>query len=251
MLDRETVGARRGFLGLRYNLITSEELIAHMASRAEGERFAYLTTPNVDHVVRLHSMDEERVRIAYEDADWCTCDSRILAALAAMRDIHLPVVTGSDLTAALIGTAIRPGDKVALVGGQASTVAALAAMLPGVDLVHHQPPMGLMDNPAAIDAAAAFIAEAKARFTFIAVGSPQQELIAHAVKQRGDATGIGLCIGASIEFVVGEKRRAPRLLQRLKLEWAFRLFSDPVRLWRRYLLTGPRIFLIARADARR
>jgi exopolysaccharide biosynthesis WecB/TagA/CpsF family protein len=51
-------------------------------------------------------------------------------------------------------------------------------------------------------------------------------------------------VGASLEFLAGEKRRAPRLVQAASMEWAFRLLSEPGRLWRRYLVEGPAIFRI-------
>jgi UDP-N-acetyl-D-mannosaminuronic acid transferase (WecB/TagA/CpsF family) len=62
--------------------------------------------------------------------------------------------------------------------------------------------------------------------------------------QLKGATGVGLCIGASLEFLTGAKRRAPLWLQRLGLEWLFRLLTEPRRLWRRYLVEGPRIFVL-------
>jgi exopolysaccharide biosynthesis WecB/TagA/CpsF family protein len=104
--------------------------------------------------------------------------------------------------------------------------------------------MGLRSNAAARRAAAVFIAESGARFSFIAVGSPQQEMIAAQAKTIPGARGTALCIGASLEFLTGRIKRAPRLAQDLRLEWAHRLFSDPKRMWRRYLLEGPRIFLL-------
>ena len=66
------------------------------------------------------------------------------------------------------------------------------------------------------------------------------------IAEAGDATGCGLCIGASLDFITGRQRRAPRVVQRLGLEWAHRLASQPGRLWRRYLVDGPKIFRLAR-----
>ena len=79
---------------------------------------------------------------------------------------------------------------------------------------------------------------------FSAIGAPQSELICALIRQRGEATGVGLCIGASLEFLTGAKRRAPRWMQKAGLEWLFRLANEPGRLWRRYLLEGPAIFWI-------
>jgi exopolysaccharide biosynthesis WecB/TagA/CpsF family protein len=105
--------------------------------------------------------------------------------------------------------------------------------------------MGLRRNSPARRAAAEFIAEAGARFTFIAVGSPQQEMIAAEVRAIAGATGTALCIGAGLDFLTGRQKRAPRFAQHLGLEWAHRLLGNPRRMWRRYLLEGPRVFLLA------
>ena len=104
--------------------------------------------------------------------------------------------------------------------------------------------MGLRNNAKARRAAAEFIARSGARFTFIAVGSPQQEMIAAEAKAIPGAKGVALCIGASLEFLTGKLKRAPKLAQQLRLEWAHRLLGNPKRMWRRYLVEGPRIFLL-------
>jgi exopolysaccharide biosynthesis WecB/TagA/CpsF family protein len=105
--------------------------------------------------------------------------------------------------------------------------------------------MALNDNPVARTAAARFAVDAGARFTLIAVGSPQQELIAAEIRDIDNGRGTGLCIGASIDFLAGREKRAPLWMQRLALEWLYRLLGNPARMWRRYLVEGPRIFLLA------
>ena len=111
--------------------------------------------------------------------------------------------------------------------------------------MQHLPPMGLAGNAEARRAAARFIADTKARFTFVCVGSPQQELIAAEVAKLGDARGLALCVGAALEFLTDRQKRAPALARQLGLEWAHRLLTNPRRLWRRYLVEGPAIFLLA------
>ena len=105
--------------------------------------------------------------------------------------------------------------------------------------------MGLRDDPAARTEAARFAAGSGARFILLAVGSPQQELIAAEIAALPEAHGTALCIGASIDFLVGRANRAPRWMQRLSLEWLHRLLTNPRRFWRRYLVDGPRIFVMA------
>ena len=231
------------FLGVRFDRLSQQQVIERLGQISAESPFGYITTPNVDHVVRLNREGSEpAIKAAYAIADLCVCDSRVLAFLARLRGIRLPVVTGSDLTAALFGNVLRRGDRVAVIGGGGDLVRRLSGQYPHIDFVHYCPPMGLRNDVAAQAAAAAFITEAEARFTFLAVGSPQQELIAAQVK---GAIGFGLCVGAALEFLTGDQIRAPKALRRTGLEWAYRLASDPRRLWRRYLVEGPRVFLLA------
>jgi UDP-N-acetyl-D-mannosaminuronic acid transferase (WecB/TagA/CpsF family) len=80
----------------------------------------------------------------------------------------------------------------------------------------------------------------------LAVGSPQQEILAERLQVRDVARGLALCVGASIDFVTGTQRRAPQWMQRAGVEWLFRLGQNPARLARRYLVRGPRVFGLLR-----
>lgn len=234
------------FLGLAFDRLDEAEALAWLDRRPADAGFAYVVTPNVDHVVRINRRAAaDPAWAAYRGAALCLCDSRVLARLARLCGIGLPVVPGSDLVAGLLVGGLRAGDRLCLVGGDAALLADLRRRWPAQTWVQHVPPMGIAGRPEAMAAAAAAAAEARARYTFLAIGSPQQELLAHAIAARGDAAGVGLCIGAAIEFVTGRKARAPRWMRRLGIEWLHRLLSEPGRLWRRYLLEGPRIALLA------
>ena len=120
----------------------------------------------------------------------------------------------------------------------------LRALRPDLDILQHVPPMGMLRKPEAMSEAEAFVRDAQARFTLLAVAMPQQEILALRVAQAGRAVGVGLCVGASLDFLTGRKARAPLWMQKASLEWLHRLLSEPGRLWRRYLVEGPRIFLL-------
>ncbi|WP_246167540.1 WecB/TagA/CpsF family glycosyltransferase [Sphingomonas piscis] len=165
--------------------------------------------------------------------------------LARLQGTDLPVVAGSDLTSRLLHEVVRPKDSIAIVGGSLKLLDQLRLLFPHVLFTQHIPPMGLRNDFAAQEAAADFVLRQNARFIFIAVGSPQQEMIAASVYRRGGAGGVALCVGAALDFVAGLQRRAPRPVQLLGLEWAYRLCRDPRRMWRRYLVEGPRIFILA------
>lgn len=229
------------FLGLSFDTWSPARVRGWLAERGADSSFAYVVTPNVDHMIRLADAPAA-VRRAYEQADLKLCDSRILARLAGLAGVRLSVVPGSDLTADLFRDGLRSGDRVCLVGGDKGDGARLEALYPGITVIQHRPPMGLRGDPAARAAAVDAAVGAQARVTLFAVGSPQQELLAREMADRRDARGTCLCIGASTDFLLGTQRRAPRLVQQMSLEWSWRLLTDPRRLARRYLVEGPTIF---------
>jgi exopolysaccharide biosynthesis WecB/TagA/CpsF family protein len=210
------------------------------------ERYGYVVTPNADHLIRLD--EDPAFRELYQAADFVLLDSRFLARLIALAGgPRLPVCAGSDLTAALFSAVIGPDDPLVLIGGEPGQAAALAARYGLTQLAHFNPPMGFIRDPAAVEATLAFVeSHGPFRFCLLGVGAPQQEAIARMLKDRGRARGLALCIGASVNFLTGAERRAPRWLQGLGLEWLFRLLQSPRRLAHRYLVRNPRVFALLR-----
>jgi N-acetylglucosaminyldiphosphoundecaprenol N-acetyl-beta-D-mannosaminyltransferase len=233
------------FLNLGFDALTLEELVACVKARPGDAPFDYVVTPNVDHVVQLHRQPDILSEI-YRDAAFTVCDSRILATLAKAAGLELTTVPGSDFTARFLAEAIQPEDAVLIVGGTAEQADRLRSLYGFRHLAHYAAPMNLAHDPHARSEVAGFVIAHPARYIFFAVGSPQQELIAHEVWKSGKALGTGFCIGASIDFLTGKTKRAPRLIRRLKLEWLHRLIREPRRMWRRYLVDDIKIFRIYR-----
>lgn len=233
-------------LGLDFADMTAPQAAAHLAARNPAAPFAAVITPNADHLVRLHRQPE--LRPIYEAAAYRLLDSRIVAAAA--RALRLPtprVCPGSDLTAELLAHYLAPGERLTIIGLPPAYLPALCARLNLAPPAHYDPPMGFWRNWAALAQAVAFATANPARFTILAVGSPGQEILAHEIARTGQATGIGICVGASLEFLAGAQRRAPAWMQQAGLEWLHRLAQNPRRLAARYLRDDPLIFaLLAR-----
>ncbi len=234
------------FLGLSFSELSLEQTCDALLARPAGAAFAYIVTPNADHLDRLRR--NFLLKPAYEMALMRLFDSRFLAHCARALGQEAPlVVTGADLTTALLPE--LHGNRVAVVGMQDAAFAALRARFPGVLFIRHNPPMGLLNQPEAFAGAAQFVARVQARFVFFALGSPVQELLAQEVMRQGEATGLGLCIGAAMEFAAGTRRRAPAWMQHAGLEWLHRLSQEPRRLGPRYLLRAPRVLVLLLAEA--
>lgn len=238
---------RESFLDVAFDVMPVDDLLAKLSQADSESSFQYVVTPNVDHMVRLLKRQNEFPTLAniYRHADFCVCDSKVISLLAKWRGLRLPVTAGSDLTELIFERLVRDGDRIALVGGDEALRHALERKFPRLSLAQHLPPMGLARDAGARRAAAEFIVREKPRFTFICVGSPQQEMIAAEAAALPGSGGVALCVGAALEFITGQQRRAPTLVRRLGLEWAHRLATNPRRLWRRYLVEGPAIFLLA------
>lgn len=198
-----------------------------IAARRENAPFAYVVTPNAQHMVR-HNHGDAIFRAAYDKAWLRLCDSQILRLLVRIlfkRD--LPIACGSDLTAHLFAHHIQPNDSITVIGGNDELAERLRGRFGLTRLALHNPPMGFIQDPAAVEVCIRFVLDHPARYVFVAVGSPQSEQLALAIQRTGQATGLGLCVGSSLLFVVGMVRRAPLFMRRHGLEWLFRLALNP------------------------
>jgi exopolysaccharide biosynthesis WecB/TagA/CpsF family protein len=209
------------------------------------QRYGYVVTANVDHVVRYYHHPD--FRALYAAATYVLLDSRFLVhALRLLKRQSLRASPGSDLTTALFEHTIRPHDVVLVVGGAEWQAHMLREQYGLKALRHINVPMKLIDDPAAIEVCLRDIEAASPfRFCFIALGSPLQEMIAHKLQERAVARGLALCVGGAINYMTGAERRAPRWMQRIGFEWLFRLVQHPRRMAYRYLIRGPRIFWLA------
>jgi N-acetylglucosaminyldiphosphoundecaprenol N-acetyl-beta-D-mannosaminyltransferase len=158
-----------------------------------------------------------------------------------------PRVTGADLLPAVLALAESTGRRVGFFGGTAETHRLLArglrARYPALAVSGMWAP-DQADVESCSDALVSDIRAANTDILVVSLGKPRQE---QWVDRHGSATGarIFLPCGGAIDFLAGTTRRAPLWMQRIGLEWFYRLTREPRRLARRYLLQGP--FALLRA----
>ena len=231
------------FLGAEFHPLDPVQTLSRAKWMTVQTPFRYIVTPNVDHIVRLTK--EPHVYKPLYDAAWLSvCDSRILELMANSSDIPLKAVPGSDLTQQIFDNILTKDDDITVIGADKEIIEIIKDKYDVGNIYHHEPPMGLRKKPEAVAKCAQFIKEHPARYVFICVGSPQQEMVAKAAAELEGTYGLGLCVGASLDFLAGRTKRAPKWMQQARMEWLYRLASEPKRLWRRYLIEGPKIFLI-------
>ena len=207
------VRRRTYFLGAPFDNIERNEVLNMLKACGPSTPFRYVVTPNVDHVVR---MKRDNALAPYYDHAWLSlCDSQPVSKLAKLVSLNLPLVTGSDLTATVFTSIIQSGDRITLIAANDRIVDELERAYPGVQFRAFVPPGNVWSDPAAFQACVDFVVAEPARFVFIAIGAPQSEKIAHAISAHPGAKGVGFCIGASLEFITGAKKRAPIWMRRV------------------------------------
>lgn len=217
--------------------VTMNQALKRVKELSRGDRARYVVTPNIDHVARLSQQPEgPSFRSLYDEAALCLCDSRILEKVLRIAGKRIPeVIPGSTLTQRIFDEQITPQDRVLVLGGSEQTFVRLLEAYPQFTMFHRNPSMGFIHNDYEVKALTQLVERTRPTYTFLALGSPQQERLAHRIMTMGGATGVCLCIGSSLRFIVGEETRAPRAWQALHLEWLYRLLQDPFRLGGRYL----------------
>ena len=230
------------FLDLPFSLLTQGETVRLVVNRC-GVPYRYAVTPNAYHVVTVHE-EPERLLPIYRGAWLSLCDSRIVRALARLERHDLPLVTGSDLVAALLAALNEkdaPSRRLLIVGPPPDVEGVLRRAYPRLSFEIMPAPPGLAHNAGLRRNVARACTERTWDIALLCVGCPAQELIARDIAELGRSAGVALCVGAAIDFLTGIRTRAPRWLQRLSLEWAYRLAQEPMRLWRRYMIESPKI----------
>ncbi|MCZ2498409.1 WecB/TagA/CpsF family glycosyltransferase [Xylophilus sp. Kf1] len=225
-------------------------LEARAASRARP--CCVVVTPNVDHLTRLDRATPE-FRAMYASADAIFADGMPLVwASRHFSDTPLPGrVTGADLFVRLARRAGERGWPIFVLGGQpgeeAALSAGLAARFPGLRATVFAPSMQFDPEGAEGLEALRRIAEVRPAIVFACLGMPKQERWAMGHRHEIDASVV-MCVGAALEFALGQKRRAPAWMQRIGFEWLWRLLSEPRRLWRRYLVQSLRFARLLRQE---
>ena len=240
-------------LAARLQPIGVDEASSMIAAWTSDSRGRAVCAANV-HMV-MEAWDDPAFGATLREADLAVCDGRPLVwacRLAGVRDAQQ--ARGLDLLHAVCGRAARLGLAVGLYGGTEAVNATvgrrLVAAHPGLRIVYAWSPPFRDLSPQEDAAAVADIAAAGVQILFVGLGCPKQEkwMLAH----RKDLTCVALGLGAAFDMVAGDLRIAPRWMQRLGLEWAFRLAIEPRRLWRRYARHNTRfLVLLAREQLAR
>lgn len=223
-------------LGVAFNNVTLDETLSLIEQMVLSRQPHYLVTANVDFLVQArHDVELHRILL---NAHLVLCDgtpllwvSRLLGNPLAER------VAGADLAPLLIRMAAQKGYRLFILGGRpevsGKAIANLRAQYPDLIIAgDYSPPFqSLLDMDH--DLVARRIREAKPDLLLVSFGCPKAEKW-FAMNYRSLGVPVGIGLGATIDFLAGQVKRAPCWMQRTGAEWIFRLAQEPRRLIPRY-----------------
>lgn len=225
------------------DMATAVSTVTTWCAEPRGERCRYVVTPNVDHAVMFQT--DQGLQESYAGAGLVVADGAPVVLASRLLHKALPErVAGSDLVPALFESASQNKDsqqkplRVFLLGAGPGVADRAAEEIhqrwSGVEVVGTlSPPMGFEHDKIENERILQAVTDCQVDLVLIGLGAPKQELWIGRHADRLEAKA-ALCIGATIDFLAGEKSRAPRILQKLGLEWLHRVATEPSRLARRY-----------------
>jgi N-acetylglucosaminyldiphosphoundecaprenol N-acetyl-beta-D-mannosaminyltransferase len=228
-------------MGVWFDVLREAEANALVMRELEAGRGGWIVTSNLDHLRRAQRDTDFRAMV--EAADLVVADGMPLVWASRLQGTPLPErVAGSSMVGTLAEAAAQHRRSLYLLGGEAGAAEGAAEALrqryPGLVIAGTIcPPYGFENDPDQMARIRADLQQCRPDIVYVALGSPKQEWLIRELRDEFEQTWwIG--VGISLSFLCGQVRRAPRWVQRIGLEWMHRLFQEPGRLAKRYLLQG-------------
>ncbi|GGO17193.1 hypothetical protein GCM10010116_34760 [Microbispora rosea subsp. aerata] len=238
---------RREILGVSLDALTMEQAVARCVRAVENRES--LTIGVVNAAKAVHMRRDARLRESVTSCDLVLADGQAVVWASRILGRPLPErVAGIDLFTALLEEGSRRAYRAYFLGARPEVVERVVAEVrrrhPGLRIAGARDGYFTDDEAPAV---AERIAESKPDLLFLGMTSPKKEIFVARFAPVIRA-GVVHGVGGSFDVYAGKVRRAPRLWQRLGLEWLYRLLQEPVRLGPRYLSTNTRFMWMVLRD---
>lgn len=206
-----------------------------------------LITPNLDHLIKLQK--DKDFYDCYKKAEWVVCDSNILRLFSKLlKKPFVEAIPGSSfftsyymyhkddadckifLLGAKEGVAAKAMDRINAKVGRQIVVGA------------YSPSFGFEKNEEECKEIVNIINKSGANVVLVGVGAPKQEKWIMKWKHLMPGVKVWMALGATIDFEAGNVKRAPKIYQKLAMEWLFRFTREPKRLFHRYFVDDIKFF---------
>ncbi|TCS37164.1 WecB/TagA/CpsF family glycosyltransferase [Reinekea marinisedimentorum] len=221
------------------NIASAVKTVSDWSKEKAGR---YVCVSNVH--MCMEAFDSQSFRSVVNGADMVIPDGKpISIAQKLLGQKQADQVRGQDIMNALCALSGEENLKIGFYGGSSDSVLKqvegnLKASYPGINITYaYSPPFRALtadeDNEVV-----ATINSSEVDVLFVGIGCPKQEIWMAEHKEKLNCVMLG--VGAAFDFIAGNKKHAPRWIQKIGFEWLFRLLSEPKRLWKRYFKHNPR-----------
>ncbi|GAB4424117.1 MAG: WecB/TagA/CpsF family glycosyltransferase [Bacteroidia bacterium] len=223
-----------------------DDFVETICQSAQAHRSRYVCCANV-HML-IEAQQDPAFRQVLTEADLATPDGMPVAKLmGALHRQPQERVAGMDLVPALLRQAARRGLSVFFLGDTLEILGEMERSVrrdfPGIFVAGTFSPPFRDLTPDEEAEMLARIDAANPHLLFVALGCPKQER--WMARYRGRIAAVMLGVGNAFRTYLGKEKRAPAWMQRLALEWLYRLLQNPKRLWKRYFVTNTWFIFLA------
>lgn len=232
-------------LGVNINVTNMEDTVKVITENLDDIKGDYICVSNVHTTVM--SYEDECYRDIQNSGFMALPDGKPLSIVSKKRGFsEAERVTGPDLMEEIFKVSEEKGYSHYFYGSTQETLNKLKVKLykkyPNIKIVDmYSPPFRKLTEQEDI-AIVENINKVKPDFVWVGLGAPKQEI--WMSEKKGKVNGLMIGVGAGFDYHAGNINRAPVLMQKLSLEWLYRLCQDPKRLARRYLNTNIKFILL-------
>lgn len=237
------------FLNTSVNNCSMGECLNEIEGMIQSDKKAYIVAVNVDVIMKIE--EDNLLKEITDKADIVLVDGKPLIWIAKKHKLPITEkISGSDMVPLLCERAKDKGYSIFILGGKDGVANKakknLEDKLPGIKIVGtYSPPFGFEKSQEETDKINALITEANPDILLACLGCPKQEKFIYANIDRYSAK-VSICAGATVDFLAGNIKRAPKWMSNHGLEWLYRFFKEPKRLFKRYFIDDMKIFRLAR-----
>lgn len=225
--------------GLDLSVGSFQAHVAAISAMGKEHRSAYVCCVNVH--MCMEAQGDPKFAAVVNGADLATADGMpILKSLNKFAGANQERVAGNDLMPAVMAAAEKQGLSIFFHGGEQAVLNAIVARaateFPGLHIAGtYSPPFRqATDEERAIEVER--IMASGANIVMVSLGCPRQEWWMATMKDRLPVVMLG--VGGAFLLYAGVDTRAPQWMRNASLEWLYRLWLEPGRLWKRYLITN-------------
>lgn len=226
------------------NNISMAETLQEISRLVEIKKKSYVVAINVDVIIKMER--DQYLKKITDEADITLVDGKPLVWIAKWHKNPVKEkISGSDMVPELCKVAAQKGYSIFIIGGGDGIAekarANLEKDLPEIKIVGtYAPPLGFEKDQLELGKINEIITSVHPDIVIVCFGCPKQEKWIYENYKKYDAT-VSICAGATVDFLAGNVKRAPKWMADHGLEWLYRFLQEPKRLFKRYFVDDVKI----------